>query len=55
MPILKAGEAKRLIICNFDRKPGYAGVANSLYEPKANIKLLLGDAKDSLQKLLASF
>lgn len=55
MPILKAGEAKRLIICNFDRKPGYAGVANPLYEPKANIKLLLGDAKDSLQKLLASF
>lgn len=55
MPILKAGEAKRLIICNFDRKPGYAGVPNPLYESKVNIKLLLGDAKDSLAKIIASF
>ena len=55
MPVLKANEAPRLIICNFDLKPGYAGVANPLYEPNENIMLFLGDAKDSLAKIIASF
>lgn len=55
MPVLNAGEAKRLILCNFDTKPGYAGVPNPLYEDDPNRLLLLGDAKDSLQKLLNAF
>ncbi len=52
MPILEAGKAKHLVICNFDDKPGYAGVPNPLYQPRPNVLLLLGDAKDSLDKLL---
>ncbi len=53
MPILDAGKARHLIICNYDDKPGYAGVPNPLYESRPEVLLLLGDAKDSLDKLLA--
>ena len=51
MPVLNVDQAKNIIVCNFDTKPGYAGVDNPLYEsPKA--KLMLGDAKESLLQLL---
>lgn len=53
MPVLATEKAKKLIICNFDLQPGYAGVPNPLYEPNENIMLLLGDAKESLNKILA--
>ena len=33
MPILMAHEAKKVICCNFDRKPGYSGVDNTLVRP----------------------
>ena len=52
MPVLNAEAAGRLIICNFDLKPGYAGVPNPLYQPHPDVLLLLGDAKESLQKML---
>ena len=52
MPILEADRAKAVIICNYDEKPGYAGVDNSLYT-KPGVTLLLGDAGASLDKLLA--
>ncbi len=52
MPVLAAERAKKLVICNFDLKPGYAGVANPLYEPSPDVLVLLGDAKDSLQTIL---
>ncbi|MDD3645045.1 MAG: NAD(P)(+) transhydrogenase (Re/Si-specific) subunit beta, partial [Bacteroidales bacterium] len=39
------------IICNFDLNPGYAGVDNPLYK-KSGVTMMLGDAKDSLAKLL---
>lgn len=51
MPILKANEATNIIICNFDREPGYAGVPNSLYS-QGNVIMLLGDAKETLNELL---
>ncbi len=54
MPVLDAQAAKRLIICNFDLQPGYAGVPNPLYEPSPDILMLLGDAKDSLRDMLAA-
>ena len=54
MPVLRAEEAKHIIVCNYDDKPGYAGVPNPLYT-QANTVMLLGDAKDSLNKLLNSF
>ena len=53
MPILEAGKGKHIIICNFDLKPGYAGVPNPLYEMKDKTELLLGDAKPNIDSLLA--
>ena len=50
MPILNVAEARRIIICNFDRKPGYAGVPNPLYNSPGVI-FLEGDAADSVEKL----
>ena len=52
MPILEADKAKAVIVCNYDEKPGYAGVDNPLYT-KPGVTLLLGDAGASLDKLLA--
>ncbi|MGI6343887.1 MAG: NAD(P)(+) transhydrogenase (Re/Si-specific) subunit beta [Bacillota bacterium] len=51
MPVLRVEEAKHVIVCNLDTKPGYSGVDNPLYE-MPHVTLLLGDAKDSLEKLL---
>lgn len=51
MPILRAHESKRVIVCNLDDKPGYSGVENSLYQ-EPNVLLLLGDAKGTVAELL---
>lgn len=51
MPVLNVVDAKHVIICNYDLKPGYAGVENPLYHKKEGVSLLLGDAKDTLQAL----
>lgn len=59
MPILDVAAAKHVLICNFDLKPGYAGVPNPLYEDaeksQEHILLLLGDAKASLTELLDEY
>ncbi|HHW94208.1 MAG TPA: NAD(P)(+) transhydrogenase (Re/Si-specific) subunit beta [Clostridiaceae bacterium] len=57
MPILDVENSKNLIICNFDKLPGYAGVDNPLYEEgrEDKIALMLGDAKATLNTILASF
>jgi NAD(P) transhydrogenase subunit beta len=52
MPVLNVDKAPEVIICNFDLKPGYAGVENPLYTRKEGVYLELGDAKQTLQKLL---
>jgi NAD(P) transhydrogenase subunit beta len=52
MPILNAYQAKHLIICNYDLKPGYAGVENPLYHT-AGVVMMVGDAAQTLQQLLA--
>ena len=54
MPVLNVDQSPEVIICNFDLKPGYAGVENPLYSRKEGVYLLLGDAKESLNKLMAS-
>ncbi|MBR2405913.1 MAG: NAD(P)(+) transhydrogenase (Re/Si-specific) subunit beta [Clostridia bacterium] len=54
MPVLNAAEAKNVIVCNFDTKPGYAGVPNPLYEAPNTI-LMLGDAKETVAQLIAAF
>ena len=53
MPILKAHEAKAVIVLNFDEKPGFSGVDNPLYGMKHVIPVW-GDAKVSLNALLSS-
>ena len=52
MPILNVDQAPEVIVCNFDLRPGYAGVENPLYSRKHGLRLLLGDAKDSLDTLI---
>ena len=52
MPILNVDEAPHVFVCNFDLKPGYAGVENPLYKRAHGVRLLLGDAKESLQTLI---
>ena len=54
MPVLNAADAKHVIVCNFDDKPGYAGVPNPLYEAENTI-MMLGDAKETVAELMASF
>jgi len=51
MPILAAREAKQILVCNLDEKPGYSGVENSLYAYPKSI-LMFGDAKATLSELL---
>jgi NAD(P) transhydrogenase subunit beta len=53
MPILMAHEAKVVVVCNMDEKPGYSGVNNPLYEMAKTITLF-GDAKESLNRLLGA-
>ena len=50
MPVLDVEKAPMAVFCNFDTKPGYAGVPIPLYDAD-NVLLMLGDAKESVQKL----
>ncbi len=54
MPVLNVDEAAEVFICNFDLKPGYSGVENPLYTKQEGVHLMLGDAKDSLNKIISS-
>lgn len=51
MPILHVHDAKRVIVCNADTKPGYSGIDNPLYTAD-NVVLLLGNAASTLEGLL---
>lgn len=51
MPILAAHNARQVLVCNLDDRPGYSGVNNPLYRDPKTI-LMLGDAKASLEQLL---
>jgi len=53
MPIINADESENIVFLKRSMRPGFAGIDNDLlYDPKT--VLLFGDAKDSLQKLVAS-
>jgi NAD(P) transhydrogenase subunit beta len=53
MPILEVDRGKSIIVLKRSMNPGFAGVENELYyNPKT--MMLFGDAKDSLNKLLAA-
>lgn len=51
MPILHAHEARRVIVCNLDEKPGYSGVENPLYR-KENVLMALGNAEETLSRII---
>lgn len=51
MPVLDVGKARRIVICNYDRNPGYAGVDNPLYD-RENATMLLGNAADTIRAIL---
>ncbi len=53
MPIINADEAENIIFLKRSMRPGFAGIDNELlYDPKTT--MLFGDAKDTLQKLVAA-
>ena len=51
MPILLAADARRIVVCNYDRQPGYSGVANLLYDNPRTI-MVPGDAGATIGSLL---
>jgi NAD(P) transhydrogenase subunit beta len=52
MPVLEVWESKNIIVMKRSMKSGYAGIENDLFfHPKT--KMLFGDAKDTLLKLVA--
>lgn len=51
MPILRADMAKNVIVCNYDTKPGYAGVENPLYQ-KEGVVMMPGDAAQTVENLI---
>ncbi|HNQ24948.1 MAG TPA: NAD(P)(+) transhydrogenase (Re/Si-specific) subunit beta [Phycisphaerae bacterium] len=52
MPILKAHEARHVVVCNLDERPGYSGVANPLYG-YAKTVLVWGDAQETIGRIRA--
>jgi len=53
MPVLMAHEAKTVVVCNLDEKPGYSGVENPLYRMDKTVTLF-GDARETVEKLLVA-
>ena len=51
MPVLEVWNAKNCIVLKRSMSPGYAGIDNPLFYHERN-RMLFGDAKDSIQKLV---
>lgn len=51
MPILNVDQAKTVLVLKRSLRPGYSGVENELFY-QANTRMLFGDAKESLVKLV---
>ena len=52
MPILRADQAKTVVVLKRSMRPGFAGIENELFYHD-NTLMLFGDAKDSVNKLIA--
>jgi NAD(P) transhydrogenase subunit beta len=53
MPILNVDYARQVIVLKRSMRPGFAGIDNALYY-QPNTAMLFGDARSSLQKLVAA-
>ena len=51
MPIIRAYNCRQVIVMKRGMATGYSGIKNTLFE-RSNCRLLFGDAKTSLQKIL---
>ena len=54
MPIIEVDRAKTVIVLKRSMAPGFAGIENHLFY-KPNTRMLFGDAKSSLNSLVAEF
>ncbi len=54
MPIINVDQAKTCIVLKRSLNPGFAGIQNALFF-RPNTRMLFGDAKASVQALIASF
>ncbi|OHC04049.1 MAG: NAD synthetase [Planctomycetes bacterium RIFCSPLOWO2_12_FULL_50_35] len=52
MPILNVDQAKTVIVLKRSMRPGFAGIENELFL-KDNTMMVFGDAKETLQKIIA--
>ncbi len=50
MPVLHVHEARHVIVCNLDTRPGYSGVENPLYN-EVNTIMMLGNAAETLDHI----
>jgi NAD(P) transhydrogenase subunit beta len=53
MPVLQVWKAKLVVVNKRSRAAGYAGIDNPLFY-KANTRMLFGDAKDAIDKVVTS-
>jgi NAD(P) transhydrogenase subunit beta len=53
MPILNVDQAANVVILKRSMSPGFAGIDNDLFYG-ANSTMLFGDAKSSVEKLVAA-
>ena len=51
MPILNVDKSQTAIVLKRSMRPGYSGIENELFY-EHNTRMLFGDAKDSLTKLV---
>ena len=54
MPIIDVDRARTVIVLKRSMRPGFAGIENSLFY-KDNTRMLFGDAKASLESMVAEF
>jgi NAD(P) transhydrogenase subunit beta len=54
MPIIEVHKAKTVVVFKRSMSSGFAGVQNPLFF-KENTRMLFGDAKESISKLVAEF
>lgn len=54
MPVINADKARTVFVLKRSMSPGFAGIENPLFY-KENTRMLFGDAKESIQTLVAEF